>query len=261
MPDFRLTAAGNAVPLRTHFEVLVDGTNGNTELKPVEATLGSTHFITTGAIIREEGERRRTLSLTASMPAGNLRDVLRLAMKGPPIMEGAVALNTKITIPPLGRKVEDKLVLDGSFNVTKGRFLRVKIQQKIDSFSRRGQGAPGNEDISNVVEQMSGQYHLSGGDLRFAKLDFAVPGAAVKLGGVFDLDTRRLDFHGVLMLEARVSQTVTGWTRWLLKPVDPFLANHGVGTYLHIKVEGTTEDPRFGLERGGSGRHQSASLP
>src|SRR5205085_6686061 len=39
VPDFRLKMAGNRVPLWTRFEVLVDGTNGNTVLKPVKAKL------------------------------------------------------------------------------------------------------------------------------------------------------------------------------------------------------------------------------
>src|SRR6185369_478625 len=46
VPDFRLKMANNPVPLTTEFAVLVDGTNGNTVLKPVRATLGSTHFTT-----------------------------------------------------------------------------------------------------------------------------------------------------------------------------------------------------------------------
>ena len=40
VPDFRLKMAGNRVPLSTHFDVLVDGTNGNTVLRPVSGTLG-----------------------------------------------------------------------------------------------------------------------------------------------------------------------------------------------------------------------------
>ena len=112
---FGLTASGNPSPLRTRFEVLIDGTNGNVDLKPVDAVLGSTHFSTTGAIIRHDGESQRTISLTAFMPAGNLQDVFRLAMKGPPIMEGTLRLNTTILIPPLSGKVEEKLVLNGDF--------------------------------------------------------------------------------------------------------------------------------------------------
>jgi hypothetical protein len=36
-PDFRLTASGNPVPLSTRFHAIVDGTNGDTLLAPVEA--------------------------------------------------------------------------------------------------------------------------------------------------------------------------------------------------------------------------------
>ena len=39
VPDFRLKMTGKPVPLKTEFDVLVDGTNGNTVLKPVVATL------------------------------------------------------------------------------------------------------------------------------------------------------------------------------------------------------------------------------
>src|SRR5205807_2109284 len=47
VPNFRLTMTGQPVPLRTQLEVLVDGTNGNTALQPVRATLGHTDFTTT----------------------------------------------------------------------------------------------------------------------------------------------------------------------------------------------------------------------
>ena len=51
-------------------------------------------------------------------------------------------------------------------------------------------------------------------------------------------------------MRAKVSQTVTGWKRWALKPADPFFSKNGAGTFLHIKVDGTAGDPNFGLDRG-----------
>jgi hypothetical protein len=42
---------------------------------------------------------------------------------------------------------------------------------------------------------------------------------------------------------------MTGWKRWALRPVDPFFSKHGAGTYLKIKVEGTSKQPKFGLDR------------
>ncbi len=59
-----------------------------------------------------------------------------------------------------------------------------------------------------------------------------------------------MDFHGTLKLQAKVSQTMTGWKRWALKPVDPFFSKQGVGTLLHIQVVGTSKNPSFGRDRG-----------
>ena len=56
----------------------------------------------------------------------------------------------------------------------------MKIQDKIDELSRRSLGAPGNQDIADVVDQMSGKYHLGGGDLIFQNLEFTITGAAVQ---------------------------------------------------------------------------------
>jgi hypothetical protein len=258
VPDFRLKSAGNPVPLSTRFEVLVDGTNGNTELKPVIATLGSTHFTTAGFVVRHDGDARKTISLKAIMPAGNLRDVLRLAMKGPPIMEGTIRLNTMIGIPPLTGKVKERLLLDGNFEVTNGKFLQSRIQEKIDALSRRGQGKTANENVDEAFHRMSGDFKMSGQAITFRTLAFEVPGAAVNIGGVFDTASDELDFHGALMLDAKLSETQTGWKRWMLKPLDPFFSKRGAGTFLHIKIVGTSKDPQFGLDPHGTSPAEEA---
>jgi len=249
VPDFRLKISGNRVPLKTKFEVLVDGTNGNTVLKPVVARLGTTDFTTSGGVIKHEGEERRTISLDVSMPNGNIQDVLRLAMKGSPFMAGRVAVQTKIDIPPLSGKVREKLQLDGRFEVKEGRFLQSNIQNQIDGLSRRGQGQPNNEAIEDVATAMKGKFELKDEAITFRSLQFAVPGAAVDLTGGYRFQGP-VDFHGTLKLQAKVSQTMTGWKRWVLKPIDPFFSKEGAGTFLHIKVEGTAEAPKFGLDRG-----------
>ena len=227
VPDFRLTMANNPVPLITKFEVQVDGTNGNTVLQPVNATLGSTRFRTSGAVIKHEGEKRRHIDLKVDMPSGNLRDVLRLAMKGQPFMEGKLFLKTSVSLPPLSGKVREKLRLDGEFRITDGKFLKSTIQDEIDKLSRKGQGSPDSELIDEVVSGMNGSFHLEDEKITFRKLAFEVPGAQVALAGDYDLDSDVLDFLGTLKLQARVSQTMTGWKRIALKPVDPFFAKEG----------------------------------
>ncbi|MEO5925547.1 MAG: hypothetical protein ABIR70_17125 [Bryobacteraceae bacterium] len=249
IPDFRLKMSGNPVPLTATFEVGVDGTNGNTTLRPVHAKLGSTNLTTSGTVIKHDGDTHRAIELDALIPAGNLTDVLRLAMKGDPFMQGIVKLTTKIVIPPLDGKVKEKLELDGKFEVTGGKFLRSMIQDKIDGLSRRGQGKPKNQEIDEVVSQMAGDFRLDDQVIMFKMLAFAVAGAAVNLDGSYDLGADNLDFHGALSLDAKVSQTQSGWKRWVLKPIDPFFAKNGAGTFLKIKVVGSSKSPQFGLDR------------
>jgi hypothetical protein len=249
VPDFRLKRSGNRVPLKTKFEVTVDGTNGNTILKPVVGTLGKTTFTTSGAVIKHEDDRYRTISLDVDMPRGNLRDLLTLAMKGESFMEGQIALRTKINLPPLSGKVKEKLMLDGQFEITNGKFLRSTIQDQIDTLSRRGQGQPKNLEIDEVIHGMAGTFKMEDETIVFKNLSFAVPGSGVDLAGRYDLAQDILDFHGTLRLDAKVSQTMTGWKRWLAKPIDPFFSKEGAGTLLHIQVSGTSKEPKFGRDK------------
>jgi hypothetical protein len=259
VPDFRLRVTGSPVPLFVRFTVLVDGTNGNTILQPVAATLGTTNFTTSGGIIRHEANQPRAISLDVAMPNGNLRDVLRLAVKGAPFMEGRLVLHTKIDIPPLAGKVSEKLEMDGRFEVLDGKFLHSKIQNLIDGLSKRAQGQPQNPDSEQVVSHMAGVFHLENAVIRFPKLSFGVPGAEIDLAGNYNLDSDVLDFGGTLKLHATVSQMVTGWKKLVLKPVDRFFEKEGAGTFLRIRLDGTSEAPQFGVIF--AGRQFEAPLP
>jgi hypothetical protein len=237
VPDFRLKMSGNPVPLKTKFEVLVDGTNGNTVLKPVVGTLGTTTFTTSGAVIKHEEDKHRTISLDVDMP------------KGKSFMEGTLALKTKIDIPPLSGKVKEKLLLDGHFEITNGKFLKSKIQDQIDTLSRRAQGQPKNMEIDEVVMKMAGAFNLEDQLMTFKAVSFAVPGSGVDLTGTYDLDQDVLDFHGTLRLDAKISETLTGWKHWLAKPLDPFFSKDGAGTLIKIQVVGSSKEPKFGRDK------------
>jgi hypothetical protein len=249
VPDFQLNMAANPLPLSTTFQATVDGTNGNTVLQPVRATLGHTNFTTTGAVIKHEDYSQRSINLKVMMPNGDMRDLLRLAMKGPPFMEGFINMKSSIDIPPLTSKVKQKLVLDGTFDLKAAKFLKSTIQDQIDQLSRRGQGQPKNEGIDEVISKMQGSFHLENQVMTFRSLAFEVPGAAVSVAGNYDMGHDTLDFHGALKLDAKLSQTMTGWKRWVLKPADPFFAKNGAGTFLRIKIDGNAHQPKFGRDR------------
>src|ERR1035437_3897284 len=131
------------------------------------------------------------------------------------------------TFPSRFGKVKDKLRLDGRFDITEGHFLKSTIQDQIDSLSRRGQGQPKNEGIDEVISRMRGSFKLDDSVITFRELTFGVDGADVQLAGSYDLNADVLDFHGALKLEAKVSQTVTGWKQRVPQPDDPLPFSHG----------------------------------
>jgi hypothetical protein len=103
--------------------------------------------------------------------------------------------------------VREKLILDGNFEISQARFLESEIQQKIDNFSRRGQGKPKNPEIVDIPSGLAGSFVMMNEIITFRSLSFLVPGAGVDLAGRYDLDKDDLDFHGTLKLQAKVSET------------------------------------------------------
>jgi hypothetical protein len=250
-PQFSL-AGGNALPLTTRFDSVVDGTSGDTFLEPVRARLGSTSIVARGRIVRPRGAKARNVVLDLAIDRGRIEDLVRLAVKAPqPFLRGGIDLHTKMQILPVaGRDVAGRLVLDGNFAVEESQFSGGSVQQKIDMLSRRAQGQPTNEEIADVFSALRGQFAMENGDLRFTDLVFQVPGAAIHLHGTYGIYSEQIDLHGVARLQAKVSQTMTGWKRIVLKPVDPLLSKAGAGTLLPIRITGTRTEPHFGLDRG-----------
>jgi hypothetical protein len=250
VPDFRLKSSGNRVPLETQYDVTVDGTNGNTVLQPVHARLLNTSFQTSGGIIKHEIGGRRAIDLDVVMPQGHIEDLLLLAVKGKPFMSGTIRMRAKIRIPPLAGRIKDTLFLNGTFDIAQGEFRSDEVQDKLDELSRRGQGRPADKKVDNVFSRMTGNFRLVDQVMTFSRLNFGVPGADVGLHGQYRMADDVLDFHGTLELKAKVSQTLQGWKHWLAKPLDPFFAKNGAGTFLKIQVVGSAKKPSFGKDHG-----------
>ena len=86
-PDFSIDIAAQAVPLKTRFHAIVDGTNGDTTLERVEARLIETPIVARGAVVRTEEVKGRRISLDVTIDEGRIEDVLKLAVKATkPIM-------------------------------------------------------------------------------------------------------------------------------------------------------------------------------
>jgi hypothetical protein len=248
-PDFNLGISGHPVPLKTQFHAIVDGTNGNTMLDNVHATLAHSKIEAHGGILRVPGEPYREVVLDAVSKNAQLADMLRLALKTEqPPMTGVINFQTRIDIPPRGGVVADRLKLDGKFNIASAHFSQLNIQKKVAELSRRGRGQAEEETDGSVASNFSGEFSLRDAVMKLSNLAFDVPGASVNLDGTYALHGEAIDFTGKLKLQARISQLVTGWKSVLLRPFDPLFEKDGAGTELPITVTGTGSNPQFGID-------------
>jgi hypothetical protein len=247
-PDFMVNVSGHTVPLKTKYHAIVDATNGNTTLERIDATFLKTSFVAKGGVYDVEGVHGRLVTLDIDMPSGRLEDVMRMAVKtSQPPMTGGLHLRTKFDLPPGDADVVDKLKLDGAFTIDEGRFTNAEVQQKINDLSRRASAKELVAAPQRVASNFSGRFVLDEGQLALSALTFNVPGAIVELNGQYSLTREALAFNGSLFMDAKVSQTTTGWKSVMLKAVDPLFRKDG-RTVIPIKIGGTRNEPSFGLD-------------
>lgn len=249
VPEFALDAAGQPIHLATKFSAVVDGTNGNTWLRPVNATLGESPILANGGVVEKDGEDGRTITLDIVMSDARIEDVLRLAVKGAePPMTGALELKTSFLLPPGDRDAIEKLHLNGSFTVASGRFAKGSVQAKMNELSQKARGEGNSGDpAEQVVSNFNGRFVMKNGAIHFSSLTFGVPGAKVNLAGTYALRSEALDFRGTVRLDAKLSELTTGVKSFLLKAIDPLVRRKDV-TVIPITVRGTAQKPDFGLD-------------
>jgi hypothetical protein len=250
-PDFSLDTANHAMPLRTKFHAIVDGTSGDTYLEPVDARLGESDFTCSGAVINVKG-KGHIIDLDVTVPNGRIQDFLQLAVKTRPVvMMGRLTMKAKLHIPPGKASVTRKLGLQSGFTLRQIHFTNSEVQDKVDMLSLRAQGdakdaKPGAEDVHS---QMVGKFVKTDETLKFSELDYTLPGATIGLAGEYSLDGEQFEFDGKMRTDAKVSQMVASkWKSILLKPVDPFFKKNGAGAEIPVKVSGTKSAPKFGLD-------------
>lgn len=249
-PNFVIDVGGHPFPLHTKYHAIVDGTNGDTRLEEVDATFLKSSLVAKGAVLDGPPDQGRTVSLDVQMTRARIEDVMLMAVKTPkPPMVGALKLTTKFLLPPGETDVVDRLKLNGRFDIAAAKFTDDTVQQRIVELSKRGRGQPGDQNPGQVASDFRGRFVLGGGRLDLPDLAFAVPGAQVRLGGHYALKQEAIDFKGNLLLDAKISQTVTGFKSLLLKIVDPLFSRPGGGSSIPIKIEGTPREPKFGLDR------------
>lgn len=249
--DFSLDLGGHPASLTSTFDTVVDGTDGTTTLKRVDAVLGHTHMIVTGDIENQPGPGRHDVELGLQIDRGRIEDLLSLVLDTPkPVMVGDVSVKTVLRLPPGQTRVRNRISVKGDFGLSGARFSDATVQQKMRDLSRRSQGKDEDDELGRVLSDLRGRLDLSGGAARLSRLTFQVPGAKVQLDGSYTLATEALDFRGTLRMDATVSKAVGGFKSIFLKPFDPLFRRDGAGAVIPIKISGTRSAPKFGMEMG-----------
>ncbi len=260
-PNFQLDRYETPVHLRTQFHALVDGTNGDTQLEPVDAVLDQSHFQVRGQVVRattmQNGVRvmrGHHIQLHMDIENGQLDDFMKLVTHtGVPLLTGSLTLKGKLDIPPGTADVKDRLKLDGRFSLNDVKFTSAKVQDRVSKLSERGQGDPGGAKTGNsssVRSTMKGNFHMDNGVVTLPALEYTVPGVVINLKGTYGIDDGALDFIGTARMQATVSQMVGGWKGFLLKPIDQLFKKDGADAVLPIHVKGTRNNPDFGVDLG-----------
>ena len=251
-PNFRLTELeGDALPLQTSYDAIVDGTKGDVELNQVNVNLGRSRFVAKGVVEGTKGVKGKRVVVNVKSDNANLGELLRFVSKAAqPPAYGRLLIDTALDLPQGKEPVLTRVQLEGSVRAERVTFTNDLVQGKIDELSRRGQGKPKDTSIDEVASQMSSKFALRNGVFTYQALSFNVQGADVQLNGTHSLRSKTLDLAGEVKLKATVSQTMSGFKSWLLKPFDPLFKKNGAGTRLVIRVQGTQDQPKVGLDIG-----------
>lgn len=266
VPDFALDISDHPVPLHTTFHAYVDGTSGDTTLDPVQARLLHTSFTCRGTVVKVP-HQGHDIALTVDMPNGRVEDLLQLAMKGPrPIMLAAMSMKARLHIPPGQVRVAQKLEISGHITEHNIEFTNLKFQDDLDGLSMRAQGRPqdvaeaAHDKQAEVASQLTTNFAIANGVGTFRDVDYSLPGADVKLNGVYLMQGDLFEFKGHVRTQATASQMVTGWKSLLLRPVDPFLKKNGAGVELPVAITGAKSDLHFGLAMHGTAEESTDAM-
>jgi hypothetical protein len=251
-PDFKVTRSDHAVHLKTQFQGIVNGLDGDVSLSSVQAQFERTSLVTQLEVAKKpapQGVGGKTISLGTTELQGRIQDWLRLFAKADhPALTGAMNFRTQVLVPPGKGPFMERVNLKGDFGIDAASFVRSTTQEKVDNLSQLAQGEKKNDDPASVVESLKGHVVLNHAIATFSDLSFSVPGALAHLHGTYALLTQQINFHGSLQLDNKLSKGSTGVKSVLLKSLEPLLKKKNAGEIVPIRIGGTFSHPSYGLD-------------
>lgn len=248
VPNFEVTSGGHKVKLVTQYSAYVDAIHGDTFLKSVDAHFGRTDLGVEGSIAGVKGQKSKTALLDLSSRRGRIEDILGLFVKEPRApMSGPISLKAKVEIPPGEERFLEKVKLSGAFGIDNGTFAKPETQKSVNELSAGARGEK-MEDAETVLTDLKGDVVLTGGVAKFSNLSFGIPGATARMHGTYNLLNEKIDLHGQMRVDTKISKTTTGMKSLFLKMMDPIFKKKKKGEVVPVHIGGTYDHPQFGLD-------------
>ena len=255
-PQFTVASSSHQVELRTDFQAVVNGENGDTFLKNVTAHFLKTTIWSGGSVAGQEGQDGKTASLELAAKDGRIQDLLLLfthSQQAP--MSGTVSFRAKVSIPPGERSFLERVELQGNFGIDDGTFTKVVTQADVNQLSKGALGKEAghtpekaDEQPETVLSNLKGHVLLKGGTATFSNLSFSVPGAEAQMQGTYGLVSNKIDLYGTLKTDSEPANATHGIKTAMLKVLEPFFKTKRRGYAMPVKITGTYRRPSFGLD-------------
>jgi hypothetical protein len=232
----------------TTFSAYVDATRGDTYLERVDAHFWRTHVVAEGSIAGSPGHKGKMAVIDLEARRGRIEDILGLFVKerrAP--MSGPTSLKARVEIPSGNKPFLEKVRLRGMFGVDEGSFTKPQRQEDVNKLSAGARGEP-KDDAETVLSELTGSVGLENGTARFSDLSFSVPGAVARMHGDYNIINHKIDLHGTMKVDSKISKTTTGMKALMLKMIDPFFKKKRKGEIVPVHIGGTYEHPQFGLD-------------
>jgi hypothetical protein len=206
-------------------------------------------LVASGAIVGIPG-KGRSVQVNLDITQGRVEDILHLVMKSDAtVLTGRLALKTDFNLPPGPGDVVERLQLRGAFDLDAAGFTDGGVSGKLASMSARASGTDPDNAPDRVLTDLEGRFTVTKATVSLPDVRFRLPGAAVQLAGTYGLRSEEMEFDGTLRMQATVSEAAGGGIKgFLLKAVDPLFRKKGAGAVLPIKVRGTRDEPKLGLD-------------
>ena len=167
-------------------------------------------------------------------------------------MSGDMSLVARAELDGGDQPFLERVKLEGKFGIDDGSF-KPETQKDVNALSAGARG-DNKDDPETVLTDLKGTVDLSGGVAHFSDLDFGVPGAQARLHDTYNIVNHRINLHGEMKVDTKISKTSSGAKALLLKIMDPLFRKKKKGEIVPVHILGTYEKPQFGLDLGNNGK-------